>query len=159
MKHCIRTGRQIVAVGAALAAAAAQANERTHSIGTLGRRKPQSPIHGYDGQQTPAIQGFPADANARRNRGYWCAHVRPTCSAAPHTRRRCQRSQALLVAWKTVQQDARLAALLLAMSSEVALVVAALGLAHLRHLVDCHHRHLRPRWDTGARSEAVFCAR
>lgn len=54
---------------------------------------------------------------------------------------------ALLVAWRIAQQDARLAAILLAMSDEVADVVESLGLRHLRHIAEHHHQHLRPRWE------------
>jgi hypothetical protein len=53
---------------------------------------------------------------------------------------------ALVVAWYTARQDTRLAATLLAMSDDVARVVAKLGLRHLRHIADHHHQHLRPRW-------------
>jgi hypothetical protein len=54
---------------------------------------------------------------------------------------------ALIVAWCTARQDARLATALLAMSDEVARIVAKLGLRHLRLIPDHHHQHLRPRWD------------
>jgi len=54
---------------------------------------------------------------------------------------------ALIVAWCTARQDTRLAAALLAMSDEVAHVVAKLGLRQLRLIPDHHHQHLRPRWD------------
>ncbi len=54
---------------------------------------------------------------------------------------------ALIVAWRTAQQDTRLAVTLLGMSGEVAGIVATLGLGHLRRIADLHHRHLRPRWD------------
>ncbi len=54
---------------------------------------------------------------------------------------------ALIVAWSTARQDTRLAATLLAMSHEVARIVAQLGLSHLRHITDHHHHHLRPRWE------------
>jgi hypothetical protein len=54
---------------------------------------------------------------------------------------------ALTVAWCTARQDTRLAATLLAMSDDVARVVAKLGLRHLRLIPDRHHQHLRPRWD------------
>lgn len=53
---------------------------------------------------------------------------------------------ALLVAWSTARQDPRLAATLLAMSDEVARVVAKLGLHHLRRIPEQCHQHLRPRW-------------
>lgn len=54
---------------------------------------------------------------------------------------------ALIVAWRTAQQDPRLAVILLAMSGEVARIVATLGLGHLRRIADLHPWHLRPRWD------------
>ena len=54
---------------------------------------------------------------------------------------------ALIVAWITAQQDTRLAVTLLAMSKEVAGIVATLGLDHLRRIPDLHYWHLRPRWD------------
>lgn len=53
---------------------------------------------------------------------------------------------ALLVAWSTARHDTRLAATLLAMSDEVARVVAKLGLRHLQHIPEQCHQHLRPRW-------------
>lgn len=54
---------------------------------------------------------------------------------------------ALIVAWSTARHDTRLAATLLAMSHEVARIVAQLGLGHLRHITDHYHHHLRPRWE------------
>lgn len=54
---------------------------------------------------------------------------------------------ALIVAWCTARQDARLAAALLAMSEGVTGVVAKLGLRHLRHIPNHHHQDLRPRWN------------
>lgn len=54
---------------------------------------------------------------------------------------------ALIVAWCTARQDTRLAAALLAMSGEVAQIIAKLGLRHLRRIPDRHHQQLRPRWD------------
>ncbi len=54
---------------------------------------------------------------------------------------------ALIVAWSTAREDTRLAATLLAMSQEVARIVAQLGLGHLRHITDHHHHDLRPRWE------------
>lgn len=54
---------------------------------------------------------------------------------------------ALIVAWCTARQDARLASALLAMSEEVARIVAKLCLRHLRLIPDQYHQHLRPRWD------------
>lgn len=53
---------------------------------------------------------------------------------------------ALLVAWSTARQDTRLAAALLAMSDEVARIIAKLGLRHLQRIPENHHQHLRPRW-------------
>lgn len=53
---------------------------------------------------------------------------------------------ALIVAWYTARQDARLAATFLAMSDEVAHIVAKLGLRQLQHIADHYHLHLRPRW-------------
>ena len=54
---------------------------------------------------------------------------------------------ALIVAWRTAQQDSRLAAALLAMSEEVAGIVATLSLSHLQRIPELHHWDLRPRWD------------
>lgn len=54
---------------------------------------------------------------------------------------------ALIVAWSTARQDTHIAATLLAMSHEVARIVARLGLGQLRHITDHHHHHLRPRWE------------
>lgn len=54
---------------------------------------------------------------------------------------------ALFVAWRTAQQDIRLASTLLAMSEEVARIVSALGLDPLRRIPDHHHQRLRPRWE------------
>ena len=54
---------------------------------------------------------------------------------------------AVIVAWCTARQDARLASAILTMSEEVARIVAQLGLRHLRLIPDHHHQHLRPRWD------------
>ena len=54
---------------------------------------------------------------------------------------------ALIVAWCAARQDTRLAVALLAMSEDVAGVIAKLGLRHLRLIPDHHHQHLRPRWD------------
>lgn len=53
---------------------------------------------------------------------------------------------ALVVAWYTARQDARLAATFLAMSDEVAHVIAKLGLRQLRLIADRYNQHLRPRW-------------
>lgn len=53
---------------------------------------------------------------------------------------------ALILAWYTARQDARLAATFFAMSEEVAHIVAKLGLRQLRHIADHHHQHLCPRW-------------
>lgn len=54
---------------------------------------------------------------------------------------------ALVVAWSTARQDARLAVALLAMSDEVADIVARLGLRERRRIAAQHHQHLRPRWE------------
>ena len=65
----------------------------------------------------------------------------------PRTRAVELARDALIVAWRTAQHDTRVAATLLAMSEEVAGIVATLGLGHLRDIPDHHHRHLRPRWE------------
>lgn len=53
---------------------------------------------------------------------------------------------ALIVAWYTARQDTRLAVTFLAMSDEVARIIAKLGLRQLQHIADRSHQHLRPRW-------------
>ncbi|HEY1889322.1 MAG TPA: hypothetical protein VGG63_02890 [Steroidobacteraceae bacterium] len=53
---------------------------------------------------------------------------------------------ALVVGWYTARQDTRLAATFLAMSDEVAHIVAKLGLRQLWRIADRYHHHLCPRW-------------
>jgi hypothetical protein len=54
---------------------------------------------------------------------------------------------ALVVVWHAARLDARVAAILFAMTAEVSGVVATLGLRHLRQMAEHHHRELRPRWE------------
>lgn len=54
---------------------------------------------------------------------------------------------ALIVAWYTARLDAEVAATLLAMSKDVAGIVANLGLRQLRDIAEHQHHHLRPRWE------------
>lgn len=54
---------------------------------------------------------------------------------------------ALFVAWRVAQQDVRDAEILLAMSNDVAVIVASLGFDELRHIAQHHNRELRPRWE------------
>ena len=54
---------------------------------------------------------------------------------------------ALIVAWSIARLDTRAAATLLAMSEDVASIVAKLGLRQLRDIAENQHQHLRPRWE------------
>jgi hypothetical protein len=54
---------------------------------------------------------------------------------------------ALLVAWYIARLDTGVAATLLAMSKDVASIVAKLGLRQLRDIAEHQHHQLRPRWE------------